>query len=314
MLRCGRYALLLRPQIATTLTERQVSRARESLHRAMASVPAGDVFVQSWQSDLVEILGEPPINDRIVNVGEFYLDRCPVTQAEYQWFVDANGYGQKSLWNPQAWERVAEFVDRTGQPGPRPWQNGKHPRDMADHPVVDICWYEADAYARWVGKRLPTDAEWVKAASWPVVDEGGNLVQRTYPWGNTWDMQRANLWDSGSNGTVAVSEYTSGMSVGGVQQLIGNVWEWTASSLSVSTRNGFPKLGRLLKSIRGGAFDTYFDHQATCQFQSGDSPYARRHNIGFRCAIGARDVPAAVRSATDERPASEVDRVREPVT
>jgi iron(II)-dependent oxidoreductase len=86
--------------------------------------------------------------------------------------------------------------------------------------------------------------------------------------------------------------------VGGVQQLIGNVWEWTSS-----TFGNWEPAGRKiettmpLKSVRGGAFDTYFDMQAQCQFQSGESPLARKHNIGFRCALGFCDVVLPTGSA-----------------
>jgi iron(II)-dependent oxidoreductase len=76
-----------------------------------------------------------------------------------------------------------------------------------------------------------------------------------------------------------------------VQQLVGNVWEWTSSSFGIWEPAGRKiETTTPLKSIRGGAFDTYFDSQAHCQFQSGESPLARKHNIGFRCALGFCDV------------------------
>ena len=101
----------------------------------------------------------------------------------------------------------------------------------------------------------------------------------------------ANLWGSGPEGTAAVSAFAEGMSVGGVYHLIGNVWEWTHSNFGawdVAARK--LEVTGPMKSIRGGAFDTYFDNQATCQFQSGDSSLARKRNIGFRCALGVCDV------------------------
>lgn len=105
------------------------------------------------------------------------------------------------------------------------------------------------------------------------------------------DRSCANLWGSGPNDTVPVDQFAQGVSVGGVYQLIGNVWEWTS--------NDFPPkhaaaedwaLEVPMKSIRGGAFDTYFENQATCQFPSADTAIARKPNIGFRCAVSVRDV------------------------
>jgi iron(II)-dependent oxidoreductase len=121
------------------------------------------------------------------------------------------------------------------------------------------------------------------------------------------DRLKANLWGSGPGGTVAVREYEDGVSVGGIYQLIGNVWEWTRSDYSPGY---FPPEEFIaespLKSVRGGAFDTYFDNQAACQFQSGDVQMARRRNIGFRCALSVSDLSlyreAAPEELTEEEP------------
>ena len=148
------------------------------------------------------------------------------------------------------------------------------------------------AYARWVGKRLPTDAEWTKAGAWPVESAPGRIAQRRYPWGESFDVRRANLYGSGNHGPVAVDEYPGGKSVGGIHQLIGNVWEWTATPL---VELGDPTLhvSESVMSIRGGAFDTYFENQATCHYQSGEHPLSRRPNIGFRLALPMCDLEVA---------------------
>jgi iron(II)-dependent oxidoreductase len=205
---------------------------------------------------------------------------------------------------------MLQFVDRTGQSGPKAWENGRYPVGKEDHPVVGISWFEASAYARWAGKRLASDAEWVKAAVWPVTAEGSRLMQRKYPWGDAMDRNLANLWGSGPGDTIPVMKHAEGMSVGGVQQMVGNVWEWTSTSFgawepaAVRLETDIP-----LKSLRGGAFDTYFEAQAQCQFQSGDSPLARKHNIGFRCAIGFHEIA----ERREEVPPVAVDDViREP--
>jgi iron(II)-dependent oxidoreductase len=105
------------------------------------------------------------------------------------------------------------------------------------------------------------------------------------------DIDRANLWGAGRADTVPVEEFAQGVSVGGIYQLIGNVWEWTRSDFRpLHFTDGHLITETPMKSIRGGAFDTYFDNQATCQFQSGEAAVARKRNIGFRCAIGVCDL------------------------
>ena len=199
-----------------------------------------------------------------------------------------------AIWDPIVWPAVLDFLDATGQPGPRYWRDGRCPVGKENHPVVGICWYEAAAYARWIGKRLPSDAEWVKGACWPVHLGPTARLQRRFPWGNAMDRNRTNLWGSGPGTTTPVDDHAAGVSVGGVYQFIGNVWEWTtddfhfAGDASIDPRD--PHSASVMKTLRGGAFDTYFDHQATCQFASGDVPLARRHNVGFRCALGLCDL------------------------
>ena len=105
------------------------------------------------------------------------------------------------------------------------------------------------------------------------------------------DRSRANLWGSGPGATVPVDQFPEGVSVGGVYHLIGNVWEWTRGDVHPGASLPADLLLEIpMKSIRGAAFDTYFDNQATCQFQSGETAIARKRNIGFRCAVGACDV------------------------
>ncbi len=292
MLSRQRYALLLRKQLVSNLTAEQFEQSREALEQNMALVPAGNVSLAPADRKSDEEDGaEDQAATLTRHVDALFLDRYPVTNRQYREFVAAGGYEQMSIWDPQIWTAVFDFVDSTGNPGPRFWKNGRYPRGEDDFPVVGVCWYEASAYARWVGKRLPTEAEWVKAGSWPVPLSNNRQWQRKFPWGDTMDRERCNLWGSGPGKVVAVGEFSSGVSVGGVYQLIGNVWEWTTGNF------GGPDcpvrdltLPVPMKSIRGGAFDTYFENQATCHFQSGENPLARKHNIGFRCALSLCDV------------------------
>jgi gamma-glutamyl hercynylcysteine S-oxide synthase len=253
-------------------------------------------------------LGAPDADDDEVNSGVvwhvdgLFLDRYPVTNRQYRRFLAGGGYEQMAIWEPAIWPAMLDFVDATGCPGPRFWRNGRYVAGEDDHPVVGVNWYEAAAYARWVGKRLPSEAEWVKAGSWPVPIADSRQSQRKFPWGDTMDHTRCNLWGSGTGRIAPVSEFASGVSVGGAHQLIGNVWEWTTGNFGAADCAGRDlTLPVPMKSIRGGAFDTYFEHQATCQFQSGESPLSRKHNIGFRCALGLCDIASAQRSCRDSQ-------------
>ncbi|MBI2825824.1 MAG: SUMF1/EgtB/PvdO family nonheme iron enzyme [Planctomycetia bacterium] len=311
MLTEHRYALLLRPQVVANLTPDQRRRALESLNDAMAMVPEGDVTL-----GLADVEEESPDDEphviregTVIRVPGFLLDRYPVTNRQYHKFVTGGGYEQMAIWDQHIWPAVLEFVDATGCPGPRFWKNGRYDEQRADHPVVGVSWYEAAAYARWVGKRLPSDPEWVKAGAWPVPISATSRIQRKYPWGNAMDRARCNLWGSGPGKTVPVTSYVEGVSIGGVHQLIGNVWEWTTSSFGGGTWHGQDlSLPMPMKSLRGGAFDTYFESQACCQFQSGDTPVARKHNVGFRCAVSARDLA----STLTEAPGDEGHELGEP--
>jgi len=308
MLTQGRFALLLRPQVVENLDESQFRKTLESLAVDTALVPEGEVVLGRIDDALDDGKLEPDEirrwRGRVVRVEPFFLDRYPVTNREFSEFVAGGGYQEISLWDPKIWPAVLELVDRTGAPGPRYWRDGCYAEGEEDLPVVGVNWFEATAYARWLGKRLPSDAEWVKAGAWPVPLSAGDRQQRKYPWGNSMDRRRANLWGSGPGRIVPVTEFAEGVSVGGVYQLIGNVWEWTSSNFNPRNfSTGDYAEGELIltspmKSLRGGAFDTYFDNQATCQFQSGDNPLARRHNISFRCAVGAADLVLARRGST----------------
>jgi iron(II)-dependent oxidoreductase len=303
MLKQNRYALLLRPQLVENLSVDQLMRTRAALADGMCLVPEGQVVLHRG----LEVCdGEAAYGTLSVHVSAFYLDRYPVTNAQFHDFVASGGYEQMAIWDQEIWPAVLDFVDQSGHPGPRYWHNGRYPRGEAKHPVVGVSWYEAAAYSRWAGKRLVTDAEWIKAGSWPVALEGHPLLQRRYPWGEAMDRARANLWGSGPGRTVSVEEFPGGVSVGGVQQLIGNVWEWTADAFGLESSEAGSGLEKThFKSLRGGAFDTYLDTQATCHFQSGDRAMARKHNIGFRSAINLGDL--VKRDACSEDAASEPD-------
>ncbi|MCI0335029.1 MAG: formylglycine-generating enzyme family protein [Planctomycetes bacterium] len=296
-----RYALLLRAETKQHLTQSQILRAVRQLDEAMALVPAGRVLLGQLAEQSHSVGGGGDVDPKLaarnlVAVEPAYLDRYCVTNELYQKFVDAGGYEQLEFWHEEALPALLDFVDRTGCPGPRYWSDGRHAGGEQQLPVVGISWFEAWAYARWVGKRLPNDAEWTKAGAWPVETAPGRIAQRRYPWGESFDVRRAHLFGSGAQGPVSVDEFPGGVSVGGIHQLIGNVWEWTATPLA---ELGDPSLhvSESVMSIRGGAFDTYFENHATCHYQSGEHALSRRPNIGFRLALSMRDLEAPIASA-----------------
>lgn len=258
--------------------------ARESALRKIdeqyALVPEGYV---SLPMTVVDYPGCPETD---VETEPFLLARHPVTNAQFQKFVDTGGYDNLDLWPRDLWPHLIDFKDLTDHPGPRFWEHGRHDKRLADHPVVGVCYYEAAAYAAWAGARLPTEAEWQMAASWRI--RSSAHVLRRYPWGDALDTKRCNIWASNIGRTVPVTEYAAGAAPNGVLQLIGNVWEWTDSEYNVVDRDGRPMVGdMLMRSIRGGAFDTYFPAQATSCFRSGLAVLFRVHNVGFRCALNA---------------------------
>jgi len=162
-----------------------------------------------------------------VEVAPFRIARAPVTNAEYRRFVEEGGYLEPGLWSRAGWG----WRHGTGAQHPVHWHRadgGWLRRDfdrlvpLEPHaPVVHVSWYEAEAYCRWAGRRLPTEAEWELAA--------GGAGKPRYPWGDTEASSgQANL-DAAAMGCVDVGAFPAGDSPAGCRQMIGNVWEWTAS-------------------------------------------------------------------------------------
>jgi iron(II)-dependent oxidoreductase len=254
--------------------------AMESLDRQYALVPEGFV---SLPQTVVDYPGCPETD---IETEPFLSSTYTVTNSQFQKFVDAGGYENLELWPKDIWPHLIDLKDLTEKPGPRFWEQGRHDKRLADHPVVGVCFFEAAAYAKWAGVRLPTEAEWQMAASWRI--RSSAHVLRRYPWGDALDTRRCNIWASNVGQAVPVHEYETGGAPNGVLQLVGNVWEWTDSDFNVVDKAGRPVLGdMMMRSIRGGAFDTYFPSQATSFFRTGLGVLFRVHNVGFRCALNA---------------------------
>ena len=216
-------------------------------------------LVTPWFSD------EHP--ERRVALTAYYLDRYEVTAAEYRTFVSA-----------------------TGRPAPPGWTGRRHPPGLARHPVVSVTWTDADAYCRWAGKRLPTEAEWERAA--------GGTKGRPYPWGDRFELGRANVGGA-RNGTTVVGSYPTGRSPEGVHDLVGNVWEWTADRYGPypghPNPKSFGKTARPARVLRGTSWsgighfspEVQLDilaHNARGSFRFSTDPEGRLNDVGFRCA------------------------------
>ena len=226
-----------------------------------------------------------------ITLSAFYLDRFAVTNRQFARFIADGGYSQTEYWPREIWPNLLQFVDSTGYAGPRFWSEGKCPRGKESHPVVGISWFEARAFALWCGKRLPTSTEWQHAASWASGKDGRGRNIR-YPWGNTFSPEKTNTWAGGPGTTVPVDQHYEGCTPNGVYQLIGNVWEWVATQFQYDAGTSGMRVSfeQPLAEIRGGAFDTYFETQATCQFKTGQPFLSRTDNLGFRCCLPANQL------------------------
>lgn len=294
LIRDRRYCRVLVSLGDMPFDELSIRCAWKALEYDMALVPGGEVCLISdvviCEGNGFELAADP---DELVMVESIYLDRDCVTNADFARFVQADGYSDPNHWPEEVLPNVLQFVDRTGQSGPSFWSNGEPPADVLDHPVVGISWYEANAYATWVGKRLPSTDEWQRAGTWPKGHSGDGSEQR-YPWGNAFDPSKANIWASGAGGTLPVGDLETGNTPNGVRQLVGNVWEWVDAQFYPACESGVSvTLEQTMAEIRGGAFDTYFHSQATCQFRTGQPLLFRGSNVGFRCCVSVAGIPAA---------------------
>jgi ergothioneine biosynthesis protein EgtB len=206
--------------------------------RGMCHVPKGSVRLGNDAYDALD--NEQPSYE--TDIDDFWIDPYPVTCHEFQQFIDAGGYQTAHWWLPEAWAWVQEH--RICQP--LYWSNDAR---RSNHPVCGVSWYEASAYAKFVGKRLPTEAEWEKAARWnPSTKES-----TVYPWGNDHPTQQKCNHAHTVGTTTEVTDYPSGASPVGCIDLMGNVWEWTSSLFE--PYEGFKPFPYV------GYSQTYFDNQ-----------------------------------------------------
>ena len=232
-----------------------------------------------------------------VDVDAFWIDTTPVTNGGFAEFIADGGYAESRWWTDAGWawvrEAELEAPEFWSPDGSRGWVRRRFGRVEAvplDEPVQHVCWYEADAYARWAGKRLPSEAEWEKAASW--TPDG---VKRRYPWGEKEPSPvRANLSTSRRFSPSPAGSFPLGASPWGCRQMIGDVWEWTSSDFSAYPGfRSFPYreysevfFGPEYKVLRGGSWATHPTAVRTT-FRNWDYPIRRQIFAGFRCARDA---------------------------
>ncbi|OAI49614.1 hypothetical protein AYO44_06315 [Planctomycetaceae bacterium SCGC AG-212-F19] len=178
----------------------------------MVLVPAGPFLMGLPASDFLAEDHEKP--QRRVHLSAYWIDVHPVTNRRFQRFIEAGGYDQPQHWSTEGWLWKEEQEVRA----PAQWSTSGW--DGPDQPAAGVSWYEADAYARWAGRRLPTDAEWEKAAR--------GTDGRRYPWGDDWPTHRHGNFDSVVSRTTPVGLYPDGVSPYGCHDMAGNVNNWTA--------------------------------------------------------------------------------------
>ena len=221
-------------------------------------VPAGE-FAMGGDS---QYDGKPV---HCVNLPAFKIAKVPITNTQYRFFVEAMRYE-----------------------APRHWSDGKIPRGMESHPVVNVSWYDVLKYCEWLSIvtdkaiTLPGEAQWEKAA------RGGERVG-TYPWGGKWDETKCNMRELDLGGTTPVGIFPEGCSPYGCLDMAGNVWEWTLSKFKnypYQANDGRNETDRsdAARVVRGGSWLNGQDY-ARCAFRYSFRSDRRDDNNGFRCVV-----------------------------
>ncbi|MBI4317521.1 MAG: formylglycine-generating enzyme family protein [Chloroflexi bacterium] len=224
----------------------------------MVLVPAGK-FVMGAPDQHYD---QRPVHE--MSTGAFYIDKLEVTNAQYKKFVDATSHPVPYL--------GADFAREYN------WIDGTYPPGKEDYPVVLVDWDDATAYAEWAGKRLPTEAEWEKAAR--------GLNGQIFPWGDELDVTRMNTWEAGPGHTTPVGSYPQGASPYSVADMAGNVWEWTADWFDRYPGNDdvSKHYGNTYRVLRGSSWGNVIKY-ARGSNRHWVEPWTKSTLIGFRCAI-----------------------------
>lgn len=281
-----------RPQEAPKETLTENTRQQTTDFSQMVRFEAGNYLIGSEKG----LPNEKPVHE--VKLSAFYIDRAPVTVARFRKFITATGYqteadkfGDSGVFNFS----TSQWELKKGANWEYPFgRNGEKAAD--DHPVTHVSWNDAKAYAKWAGKRLPTEAEWEVAA------RSGTNNGKRFSWGNDLVVNgsyQANVWQGNSvtnNSNEDGYRYTSpvgafGTNEAGLSDMGGNVWNWCEDTYRPYPGNQEPfQVNNDVKVIRGGSF--FFDQNGENSFtvsgRSFNTNETSLFNTGFRCAA---DVP-----------------------
>jgi gamma-glutamyl hercynylcysteine S-oxide synthase len=258
----------------------------------MIEIPAGECTIGA-APDGFAYDNERPRHG--TDVRGYLIGRTAVTNASFLRFVEGGGYQRREWWSDEGWAWKEQYdISRPGAwtaDLDAEWRLGGPEPLHPNRPVVHVSWFEADAFARAHGARLPTEVEWEKAATWDQEKE----IARRYPWGNRRPApgQHANL-DHRGCGTAPADAYPDGSSPYGCLGMIGDVWEWTSTAF-----DGYPGFvahpykeysevffGNDYRVLRGGSWATR-TRVATATFRNWDYPQRRQIFSGFRIASDA---------------------------
>ena len=269
-------------------------KVSEEVQKEMINIPGG-IFVMGYNGNGFCYDNELP--EHKVYINDYKIDNSLVTNEEFIEFIETGGYQNYRYWLADGWD----IVTTEDWNSPLYWSfdkdrncwikkdfRGVH-EIIGGEPVTNVSYYEADAFCKWAKKRLPTEAEWEKAASWDNRTESKTL----YPWGNDEvTNEHANLLDMSIWHPTEVGCFPKGKSHFGCYQMIGDVWEWTSSEYTlypgfVSTFDEYTdKWAINQKVLRGGCFATP-RKQIRNSYRNYFKPYERILFSGFRCAADA---------------------------
>ena len=271
-------SLLFIGLILTVLAAYDQSSVSSEPPEDMVLIPAGE-FIRGTDSEQANTDQKPAHQ---VYLDAFYIDKYEVTNAEYEEFILVGGYKKREFWTEEGWNFIQKFqfdADEWHQIE-TPLQYGENSVSTdPNHPVIGVSWYEANAYAAWAGKRLPTEAEWEKAAR--------GTDGRIYPWGNEMDFSKLSYFPHATK-VQTVGSFANGASPYGVLDMAGSVWEWCGDwygegyySQSPQKNPKGPDKGEY-RVLRGGGWDS-IRLQLRCSYRYYELAGRRTYNVGFRC-------------------------------